>query len=191
MTVPIAVVGALMLLIGAVILVVRAERRRRADAAAALDRLAVSLGAQRTPRGFTGARGGRAFSVGESSVYGSGGTSPYLDISIETRTATTFELHPQQSALAARLVGDVEIGDVEFDKWFIVRTSEPSRVAQALPPEVRRQMLDWRQRGWLHRVWIKDGRLRFQGGSGIRTTTDVERVEQVLRVLDRLAGALE
>jgi hypothetical protein len=191
MTIVVAVVAALTALIGAIVLTIRAERRRRAAAAVALDRLAASLGAQRMPRGFKGTRGGRAFAMGESSVYGSGGTSPYLDISVETGTTTTFELHPQQSALAARLVGDVELGDAEFDKWFILRTNDPSSVAKALPPDIRQQMIAWRRRGWLHRVWVKDGRLCFQGGSGIRTTSDVARVDDVLRALEHIATALE
>lgn len=169
-------------------------RRSKADqaaAAVALEALAKTLNAQPASRPLTGTFKGRACTISRFATYGSEGTSPHIRVHLALRTATTFELYPQRSGLGARLVNDVEVGDPEFDRWFIVRTNDRDKVARALAPDIRRTLIDWQRGGWFERAWVRDDQLTYEVGCGLDSAANVERVPAILDVLARIAMALE
>lgn len=184
------IIGALV--VGA-LLVVRWSRAQAADAADARVQLAQRMGlvAENDGKRMTGTCQGRACSISEGSTIGTGGSNWFIRISAETTATLSLELHPQSSSLGAKLSGDVEIGDAEFDKWFIVRTTDLSTVTRALSADLRRQFVDWVRSGRLLRVYIKDGRLHAEGGRGLRRRPDVETAGTMLEAVARLARALE
>ncbi len=102
----------------------------------------------------------------------------------------TLELYRQETALGARLSGDVEIGDAEFDAAFIVRTNDLSRIARALAPDTRRQLLEWLRDRALERLWILDGRLNIDCRE-IWRPADVDQARAMLTALSAVASGLE
>lgn len=190
-------IGILLTIVGLIVLgvwMVRLSKRYSAEAEAAMAVLADTLGAPRPPRKqrtLQGQIAGRPCRVAEVLSPGTDDADYSTRLEVAIDTPVTLELHGQTSSLGARLVGDVEIGDAEFDKWFIVRTNDTGRVAAALTPELRTQLIDWYRHGWVIRVWIMERLLKADVGEGLQQARHIECAGRILRALAQLADGLE
>lgn len=181
-------------IIGGVLWLRGYARRVSADADAAFAGLAGELGAplaDPAQRKLEGTWSGRKVWLSQGSVLGRGGTDYHVRIKVPVDTATTLELHGQSSALAARLLGEVELGDPAFDASFIVRTSDPSRAARAIAPALRPRLIEWQRTGWLARVFVKDGFLHIEQNRGLHRAAEVVRAGEMVRVAVAIAEGLE
>lgn len=189
------VVGLVAALSVAIAMAVRRSVARRADEGArALDQLLARLGATRDDAAIPAFRGRyrkREFRVSQVEGVSTSPSSYAVHVQVAIAAPVALELLHQQSSLGASLVNEVAIGDPEFDKWFIVRTSDLEAAARALTPDLRAQFIEWLRRDWLHRVWTTDGTLHLQGRGNLVLKDAVERVEAYLDALATLAEGLE
>ncbi len=188
----------LLVIVGLIVLLIWAIRKSKTiegDTNDAMAALAHELGASYQTGGkapLVGTLGGRAVSVIEGALV-SRGESPdyYVKITVAVHTAVTLELHPQTSKLGAQMLGDVELGDPDFDKWYLVRTNNPDVVRRAIRSERRPQMVDWVRHGVIVRLWVRDGLLTCEGGQGLIRRSHIAQTRAVLDVLVEIAAGLE
>jgi hypothetical protein len=195
MMLPTAVVLTILGIVGFWIWLIRFVRRQRAEAAAAVDELAarLGLGLTRSASGLVSLAGtyrGRAVQLGDGRTPVSGRRSEWVKIRVSTTSEVDLDLVGQTTALGARLAGDVEIGDPEFDRWFVVRTNDVRRVSLALTPDLRAAFVRWRRTGWFGDLKIREGELLFKGGFGLERRGTVQEAERVFEAVVRLAEGL-
>ncbi len=161
------------------------------DADAALAELGQVLDApfDMKSRSFNGHLAGRRVTVSEERQGSEGEYDYFVRIIVATRTPDTVEIVRQASGL--KVVQGLETGDPDFDRWFVVQSSNPPRVLQALTPDVRRQWLDWQTSGWLWEVRVRNGELRYAGGEGLFRRKQIERTRTILADLVAFAARLE
>ncbi len=190
----IAITVGVAVLVAAGVQLGRYSKRVRLEADAALRELARALGTTFDPsrRSLAGMLNGRQCSLTELGLVRPGETDEHaVRIAVPLKVDLSFELHPQTSALGARLVGDVLVGDADFDARVIVRSSEVALVATALSAERRRPLADWLASGSLLRVWVIDGILHADCGYGLTSKKRVLEVQEIMVSLIGLAAALE
>lgn len=170
---------------------VRSSRAERAETSTALAEMARTLETTYDVRSqsMTGRLNGRAVSIHQEWHRGRPeDRDRYIRMTVEVPAATTsLELLRQGSAFAPTFKGDVQTGDQEFDRAFMVRSDNGSRVQQVLTPDVRRQILDLQ---WLGELRVTDGQLRCMGGVGFLRKTHVEEAMTVLHLMVRIADGL-
>lgn len=181
-------------LVAAGVWVMRYSRRVDAEAALALGELGRVLGVpfDAKSRSFQGTVQGREFRLVQGEVHSPGETSDsYVRMRVACAAGMTLELHPQVSKLGAALVGDIELGDPEFDPHVIVRSNDPARIKRIFTPDLRKPVAEWMKRGWIVRLWLRDGNLHCEGGQGLYRRSQIEKSAAVMQFLLRLAPALE
>jgi hypothetical protein len=93
--------------------------------------------------------------------------------------------------MEARVLGDVQLGDPDFDARFLIRTTDTDAARRALTPEVRAALVEWVRRGWLHRLWIVGGEVNLQGRANFQQREAVRQIDTYLQTVAALAERLD
>lgn len=180
-------------LIGLGVFAFRKSRSMQGEVEVALADFGQAVGATFDPktRSFTGTLDGHAVTVVEAKQ-GTGGEYEYfVRMTVATTPTATLELLPQRGGFVPTFVTDLKTGDADFDRWFVVRGSDPAAVQRVLTPDRRRQLLEWQTSGWLWELRVRDGALHFAGGQGLFRRDQVEKTLVLLRAMVELTEALE
>jgi hypothetical protein len=194
------VTGALVLALVAVAVavgLVAAARRRHALARQADDELGALVARLKAtrhgdaPAAYRGVIGSRTCVLEE--IESETGKLPlYLvHIRLACRSPLDFELQHQPSEMEARVLGDVQLGDPDFDARFLIRTTDTDAARRALTPEVRAALVEWVRRGWLHRLWIVGGEVNLQGRANFQQREAVRQIDTYLQTVAALAERLD
>jgi hypothetical protein len=108
--------------------------------------------------------------------------------------AFTLELCPENfiTRLATALgMQDLQVGDPEFDRAFIVRSNDPAYAAAALLPEIRAKLLARCPRTTCGALTIKGGEVRFCENGSFDRQEQLDRFAAMLEVLCDLADVAE
>jgi hypothetical protein len=176
---------------------VAAARRRRALAEQADDELGAlvaRLSATRhgdDPPAYRGTVGERVCLLEELESESRKLPLYLVHIRLACRSPLEFELQHQPSEMEARVLGDVELGDPEFDSRFLIRTTDTEAARRALSPDVRAALVEWLRRGWLQRLWIVGGEVNLQGRANFRQREAVRQIDTYLRTITALADRLD
>jgi hypothetical protein len=176
---------------------VAAARRRQALARQAddeLDALVARLDAARhgdNPPAYRGTIGTRACLLEEIESETRKLPLYLVHIRLACRSPLEFELQHQPSEMEARVLGDVELGDPEFDAHFLIRTTDTDAARRALTPDVRAALVEWRRRGWLERLWIVGGEVNLQGRANFRQRDAIRQIDTYLRTVTAIADRLD
>lgn len=176
---------------------VAAARRRKALAEQADDELGAlvaRLSATRhgdDPPAYCGTVGTRACLLEELESESRKLPLYLVHIRLACRSPLEFELQHQPSEMEARVLGDVELGDPDFDAHFLIRTTDTDAARRALAPEVRAALVEWRRRGWLERLWIVGGEVNLQGRANFRQRDAIRQIDTYLRTVTALADRLD
>lgn len=178
-------------LVGGGIWAFRKSRAIGRDADEALAEFGRALGApfDAKSRSFSGHIDGRAVTVSEARQGTEGEYEYFVRINLSTGSPDTVDIVRQASGL--KVVQSLETGDPDFDRWFVVQSSNPTRLLRALTPDVRRQWLDWQTHGWLWEVRVRNGELRYAGGEGLFRRGQIEKTRTILADLSAFAARLE
>ena len=180
-------------LIGLGIFAFRKSRSIQGDVDAALVDFGRAVNATFDPkaRAFIGTVNGRAVSVTEAAQGANSDYDYFVRITVDTATPATFELLPQRGGFVPSLVDDLKVGDAEFDRTFVVRTSDADRIRRVLTPGRRARYAEWGTTGWLWELRVREGKVRFAGGQGLFRRDQVEKTLVLLQAMVELAEALE
>jgi hypothetical protein len=174
-----------------------AARRRKALARQADDELGAlvaRLSATRhgeSPAAYRGAVGSRTCVLEEIESDTRKLALYLVHIRLACRSPLEFELQHQPSEMEARVLGDVQLGDPDFDRRFLIRTTDTDAARRALTPDVRAALVEWLRRGWLHRLWIVGGEVNLQGRANFREREAVRQIDTYLRTNTALADRLD
>jgi hypothetical protein len=108
----------------------------------------------------------------------------------------TLELCPENFLTRFVLVTtlgmqDIQLGDPEFDRAFIVKSNDPSYAAAALMPEIRAQLLARDRRAVSWQLTIKGGEVRYAENGSFDSQKQVDRFAEMLEIVGELAEVAE
>lgn len=190
-------------------LLYRAGRRK----ARALEKLAADLGLELTGGGpatslpglralFTyplrveGAYRGRNVKIFHHNQNTGMGSTVYAAIRVRVRNPEKLALRVFRKSWAARTgtvsgLRDVDTGDADFDKTFVVRTRQERFARTILVPEIRERFVQCWDKGARTAVELREHELGYDEMGSIHTSKQGERFAALLELLCDLAEAVE
>jgi hypothetical protein len=107
----------------------------------------------------------------------------------------TFEFHREgMFSKLGKLVGmeDIQSGDKEFDKKFIIKSSNPDFIKVVLLPQIKEKFCDiWNQHKAQGTIRLKDEELQYNEVGTIRNEATCERFAAIADLLVDLRGTIE
>ena len=106
----------------------------------------------------------------------------------------TLELCPENfitRLVTASGMQDIQVGNPEFDRAFIVRSNDPAYAAAALLPEIRAKLLAQCPRTTCGALTIKGGEARYTETGSFDRQEQIDRFAAMLEILCELAEVAE